>query len=83
MAATPQGQIAHKSVLDHVGGFLYLATSDTAGPYDGGAGEVHKLDIASGTWTRITPEPGAGWGYAGLTIDRQNPSTIMAGLVPA
>ncbi|GIH10978.1 xyloglucanase [Rhizocola hellebori] len=77
VAGSPTGQIAHKGVLDHVGGFLYLATSDTAGPYDGGAGDVWKLDIASGTWTRISPEPGAGWGYAGLTIDRQNPSTIM------
>lgn len=74
---TPTGHIAHKGVLDHVNGFLYLATSDTAGPYDGGSGEVYKLDTASGEWTRITPEPGAAWGYSGLTIDRQNPGTLM------
>ncbi len=76
LAGAPAG-LVHKAVFDHVGGLLYLATSDTAGPYDGGAGEVCKLDTATGTWTAITPEPGAAWGYSGLTIDRQNPGTIM------
>jgi len=73
---TPTGYLPHKGVLDHAGGFLYLATSDTGGPYDGGTGQVWRLDLATGVWTDITPEV-SGWGYSGLTIDRQNPDTIM------
>ncbi|MEU7827078.1 hypothetical protein [Catellatospora sp. NPDC049133] len=72
----PTGHVPHKGVLDHVGGFLYLATSDTGGPYDGGSGKVWKLDIATDTWTDITPENGS-WGYSGLTIDRQHPGTLL------
>jgi xyloglucan-specific exo-beta-1,4-glucanase len=77
----PTGYIPHKAVFDHAGGYLYLATSDTAGPYDGGKGDVWKLDTATGTWTLISPVPSTsgddGWGYSGLSIDRQHPGTIM------
>ncbi|WP_117214034.1 WD40/YVTN/BNR-like repeat-containing protein [Allorhizocola rhizosphaerae] len=72
---TPKGFLPHKGVIGN--GFLYLATSDTAGPYDGGNGEVWKLDLATDSWTNITPAAGAGWGYSGLTIDRQRPGTLM------
>lgn len=72
----PTGHVPHKGVLDHEGGFLYLATSDTGGPYDGGSGKVWKLDTATGAWTDITPENGS-WGYSGLTIDRQRPGTLL------
>ncbi|HCT75697.1 MAG TPA: xyloglucanase [Micromonosporaceae bacterium] len=71
----PTGYLPHKAVL--AGDYLYLATSDTAGPYDGGGGEVWKLNTATDSWTNITPQSGAGWGYSGLTVDRQNPGTIM------
>ncbi|MDI1463638.1 xyloglucanase [Catellatospora sp. KI3] len=73
---TPTGYLPHKAVLDHSGGCLYLATSDTGGPYDGGGGQVWRLDTATGAWTDITPEA-SGWGYSGLTVDRQHPDTIM------
>ena len=77
----PVGYLPHKGVLDPVGGFLYLATSDTGGPYDGEKGEVWKLDLAGGTWTDISPIPASSsdlsFGYSGLTIDRQKPSTLM------
>jgi hypothetical protein len=78
---TPTGYIPHAAVFDQVGGYLYLATSDTAGPYDGAKGDVWKLDTAMDTWTRISPVPSTsgddGWGYSGLTIDRSSPRTIM------
>lgn len=77
----PTGYIPHHAVFDHVGGHLYLATSDTAGPYDGAKGDVWKLDTATDTWTRISPVPSTSadntFGYSGLTIDRQNPDTLM------
>jgi hypothetical protein len=77
----PTGYLPHKAVFDHAGGYLYLATSDTAGPYDGARGDVWKLDTASGTWTCVSPVPSSNsgdyFGYSGLSIDRQRPGTIM------
>lgn len=79
----PVGYIAHKGVHDPVNGVLYIATSDTGGPYDGGKGDVWKLETASGSWTRISPVPSTSadnfFGYSGLTIDRQNPKVLMVG----
>ncbi|MEU8382083.1 cellulose binding domain-containing protein [Streptosporangium sp. NPDC048865] len=81
VAGQPTGYIAHKGVLDHVNHTLYIATSDTGGPYDGAKGDVWKLDTTTGAWTRISPVPSTSaddyFGYSGLTIDRQNPGTIM------
>jgi hypothetical protein len=81
IAGQPTGYIAHKGVLDTAGGFLYLATSDTGGPYDGAKGDVWKYNTATGAWTQISPIPSSSsddyFGYSGLTIDRQHPNTIM------
>ena len=77
----PTGYIPHKAVLDHENGYLYLATSNTAGPYDGSKGDVWKLDTATDTWTCVSPVPSTSsecqWGYSGLSVDRQNPDTLM------
>ncbi|PSL53803.1 cellulose binding domain-containing protein [Saccharothrix carnea] len=81
LAGQPTGYIAHQGELDTAGGFLYLATSDTGGPYDGGKGDVWKYDTATGAWTRISPVPSSSpdsyFGYSGLTLDRQDPGTLM------
>jgi len=82
VANQPTGFMAHKGVLDTVNGYLFIATSDKGGPYDGGHGDVWRYDTASGSWTQISPIPSSDvdnnyFGYAGLTIDRQNPGTIM------
>jgi photosystem II stability/assembly factor-like uncharacterized protein len=82
VANQPTGFMAHKGVLDTVNGFLYIATSDKGGPYDGGHGDVWKYNTASGAWTLISPVPSTDvdnnyFGYAGLAIDRQNPNIVM------
>jgi Cellulose binding domain len=78
---TPTGYIAHKGVLDTVNHYLYIATSDTGGPYDGAKGDVWRLSTTTGAWTQISPIPSSSsddyFGYSGLTIDRQHPGTIM------
>jgi len=77
----PTGYMAQQGVVDPEHGQLYIATSDTGGPYDGESGEVWRYDIADGAWTDISPvpadDPDAYFGYSGLTIDRQNPQTLI------
>ena len=57
VAGQPTGFIPHKGVFDAVGKQLYIATSDTGGPYDGGHGDLWRLDAATGAWTQISPVP--------------------------
>jgi photosystem II stability/assembly factor-like uncharacterized protein len=82
VAGQPAGFLPHKGVLDTVNGFLYVAYSDKGGPYDGGHGDVWKFNTANGAWTLISPIPSSNtndnfFGYSGLSVDRQNPNTIM------
>jgi chitodextrinase/photosystem II stability/assembly factor-like uncharacterized protein len=81
IAGQPTGYIAHKGVLDTTNGYLYIATSDTGGPYDGGKGDVWRYATATGAWTQISPIPSSSaddyFGYSGLTVDRQHPGTLM------
>jgi hypothetical protein len=82
LAGQPTGFIAHKGVLDTTNGFLYLATSDKGGPYDGGHGDVWRYATATGTWTQVSPVPSSDssnnyFGYAGLSVDRAHPGTLM------
>ncbi|GAA1449903.1 xyloglucanase [Nocardiopsis tropica] len=77
----PTGFLPAHAVVDHEGGQLYLATTSTPGPYDGDSGDVWRLDTAGGGWTRISPVPSDSadnyFGYGGLTVDRQDPDTLM------
>ncbi|AJP04697.1 xyloglucanase [Streptomyces cyaneogriseus subsp. noncyanogenus] len=76
----PTGYLAHKGVLDAQNGYLYLAYSDTGGPYDGGKGRLWRYATATGAWTDISPvaEADTYFGFSGLTVDRQKPGTVMA-----
>jgi hypothetical protein len=74
----PTGYLAHKGVV--TGDYLFIATSDTGGPYDGGAGQVQRFNTKTGVWTNISPTPASEapyYGYSGLTVDRQKPGTLM------
>ncbi len=85
---TGDGFIPHHGVISS-DGYLYVPYSNTLGPYDGDIGEVYKMQISSGTWTRISPAPpGANgdcsnapmdWltGYGGIAIDAQNPQRLL------
>ncbi|WP_320781050.1 cellulose binding domain-containing protein [Streptomyces sp. CRN 30] len=80
IAGQPTGYLAHKGVLDAENGYLYLAYSDTGGPYDGGKGRLYRYATATGTWTDISPvaEADTYYGFSGLTVDRLHPGTVMA-----
>ncbi|GGL16852.1 cellulose binding domain-containing protein [Mangrovihabitans endophyticus] len=75
----PTGYLAHKGVLDSTNHYLYIATSDTGGPYDGAEGGVWRLNTQTGAWTDVSPTPAADayYGYSGLTLDRQHPGTLI------
>jgi hypothetical protein len=68
-----QAQLDHKEIL-------YIAYSNSMGPYGVTGGAVFKLDTHSGTWTDITPDKSAdapAGGYMGLSVDRQRPNTLV------
>ncbi|PYQ24091.1 MAG: xyloglucanase, partial [Acidobacteria bacterium] len=80
----PVGFLPHKGVLDTTNGYLFVAYSDNGGPYGGGHGDVWRFATATGAWTRISPVPSSPdpngdnyFGYNGLSVDRQHPSTVM------
>ncbi|MBV1852032.1 cellulose binding domain-containing protein [Catellatospora tritici] len=80
VAGQPTGFLAHQGEI--AGGYLYITTSDKGGPYDGGHGDVWKMQLSTGTWTQISPVPSTdtnnNWfGYSGLSVDKQNPNTLM------
>ncbi|MGV9453490.1 cellulose binding domain-containing protein [Streptomyces sp. NPDC003635] len=80
VAGQPTGYLAHKGVLDATNGHLYLSYSDKGGPYDGGKGQLWRYATATGAWTNISPvaEADTYYGFGGLTVDRQDPGTVMA-----
>ena len=75
----PIGYLPHKGVLDTVNNYFFIATSDNGGPYGGALGQVWRLNLTTGVWTDISPMllSEVYFGFSGLTIDQQNPGTIM------
>lgn len=59
-------------------------TTNGDGPNNATTGAVYRLDLGAGTWTNITPATSKGsvtFGYAGVTVDAQNPSTVMVSTI--
>ncbi|KAJ8518405.1 hypothetical protein ONZ45_g4516 [Pleurotus djamor] len=71
--------LPHKGVLSPAENTLYVSYSDGAGPYDGEGGAIYKYNIATSTWTNITPVSGSDlyFGFGGVAVDLQNPGTVM------
>lgn len=79
VAGQPTGVMPHHGKLASTG-ILYLSYNNNAGPYDGSAGDVWKYDTGSAAWTLITPPPSplnGGYGFGGLSVDAENPNTIV------
>ncbi len=78
--------IPHHGVISGKG-ILYVTYGDRGGPYQCDDGAVYKYDTNTGVWTDITPPSGYSWdgsaqhenwyGYAGLSVDAQNPDTLI------
>jgi hypothetical protein len=75
-----------QSAVDNTNGHLYIVTSHDPGPYNGApasgnGGKIMRLSTQTGEWTDITPgynPRGVIPGFGGITVDRQNPGTLMA-----
>ncbi|MCH7233099.1 xyloglucanase, partial [Glycomyces sp. L485] len=78
--------IPKQSAVDDENGYLFVVTSHDPGPYNGGVegkagGKIMRLATQTGEWTDITPPhnpTGDIPGFGGVTVDRQNPGTLMA-----
>jgi photosystem II stability/assembly factor-like uncharacterized protein len=78
--------IPKQSAVDNTNGYLYIITSHDPGPYNGGpasgrGGRIQRLATQTGEWTDVTPPYNPGRpipGFGGITVDRQNPGTLMA-----
>ncbi|MGJ5752996.1 hypothetical protein FB563_1114 [Streptomyces puniciscabiei] len=59
---------------------LYLTYANTPGPNGQTDGSVHKLDLAAGAWTDVTPAVPQGtdtFGYGGLAVAARRPGTVV------
>jgi hypothetical protein len=75
----PTGVMPHHGKLA-ANGMLFLSYNNNAGPFDGSAGDVWKYDTGAASWTKITPPPpilNSGYGFGGLSVDAQNPNTVV------
>ncbi len=78
--------IPKQSAVDNTNGYLYIITSYDPGPYNGApasgnGGQIWRLSTQTGEWTDVTPgynPRGVIPGFGGITVDRQNPGTLMA-----
>jgi xyloglucan-specific exo-beta-1,4-glucanase len=75
VADEPRGDLLPAQAQLDDKGILYIAYSNSMGPYGVSGGAVFKLDTHSGAWTDITP-PKKG-GYMGISLDRQRPDTLV------
>jgi len=57
-------------------GSLYLTYGNDIGPNDVTAGSVWKYSPSGGAWKNISPSQGS-YGFSGLAVDPQQPSTVM------
>jgi photosystem II stability/assembly factor-like uncharacterized protein len=75
VSGQPTGQMPQHGVVSGDGS-LYLTYSNSIGPMDATAGSVWKYTPSGGTWKDISPSQG-GYGFSGLAVDPQKPSTVM------
>ncbi|WP_035847119.1 RICIN domain-containing protein [Kitasatospora azatica] len=75
VSGQPTGQVPQHGVVSGDGS-LYLTYSNGPGPNGVSAGSVWKYNTSGGAWKNISPSQGS-YGFAGLAVDPQKPSTVM------
>ncbi|MFJ8626424.1 RICIN domain-containing protein [Kitasatospora sp. NPDC093550] len=75
VAGQPTGYVPQHGVLSGDGS-LYVTYSNNPGPNNVTAGAVWKYATNGGAWKNVSPSQG-NYGFAGLAVDPQKPSTVM------
>ncbi len=72
----PLGLLPHQAQISSEGE-LYATYADSAGPNGMTTGAVWKYSPKTNSWKDISPLPPKSGGFAGLSIDRAHPGTIV------
>jgi hypothetical protein len=74
----PASQMPHHAAQDGLGN-MYVTFNNNEGPNNITAGSVIKLNLSTLATTLVTPPKpsGAEGGFAGVSVDRQNPNTVV------
>ena len=74
----PATQMPHHAAQDGLGN-MYVTFNDNQGPNNITAGSVIKLNLSTLASTLVTPPKpsGAQGGFAGVSVDRENPNTVV------
>ncbi|RKT16639.1 ricin-type beta-trefoil lectin protein [Streptomyces sp. 1114.5] len=75
VSGQPTGYVPQHGVLS-ADGSLYVTYTNNPGPNGVTAGAVWKYATNGGTWKNVSPSQG-NYGFAGLAVDPQKPSTVM------
>lgn len=78
VTGAPANQMPHHAAQDGLGN-MYLTFNDNQGPNNITAGSVIKLNLTTLAASLVTPPKpsGAQGGFAGVSVDRQNPNTVV------
>jgi xyloglucan-specific exo-beta-1,4-glucanase len=80
IANAPTTLMPHRAVLASDRN-LYITYANNSGPWDiTGAGSILKYNLATGTWTTVTPA-GFGGAYGGISVDPANANRLVASSV--
>jgi photosystem II stability/assembly factor-like uncharacterized protein len=79
-AVTGQPNVYYPMRCALAGNLLYVSycNSDTTAPGNATAGSVWRYNISGASWSNLSPPNGV-YGFGGLCVDPQHPTTLMAG----
>ncbi|MFF5496118.1 RICIN domain-containing protein [Streptomyces aquilus] len=75
VSGQPTGQMPQHGVVSGDGS-LYLTYTNALGPNGVTGGSVWKYTPSGGAWKNVSPSSGS-YGFSGLAVDPQKPSTVM------
>ena len=85
VAGQPVGLLPNRAALSSTGALYITYGGGTGtngdGPNNVTAGAVYRLDTPSGTWTNVTPVPATDFGFAGISVDAEQPQTVVVSTI--
>lgn len=72
-----QGYYPARAVISE-NGCMYITYMSSAGPSNVKNGTIWRYNLTTKEWKDVSPETSNGFGYCGISVDRQNPDTLIA-----